>query len=120
MTSLNWIAQILLAAVFLSIGFSKIFAFQRHEGARNWPNWRGTGLGRQAAYAIALVEIVGALGLVVPVKIWRPDFLPLLAAVVLSLLTLAAIVYQARRKEHAAPVVALFLLTLLVIVGQLR
>jgi uncharacterized membrane protein YphA (DoxX/SURF4 family) len=120
MTSLDWIAQILLAAVFLWVGFSKFIAFQRHEGAQNWPDWRGAGLGRKAAYSIAVVEIMGALGLVVPVKIWRPDFLPLLAAAVLSLLSLAAIVHQTRRKQHAAPLVALFLLTLLVIVGQLR
>jgi len=48
-----------------------------------------------------------------------PEFLPLLAASGLALLMTAAGIYHDLRRESAAPVVALFLLALFVIVGHL-
>jgi uncharacterized membrane protein YphA (DoxX/SURF4 family) len=119
MNGLEQIAQILLVGIFLFAGLSKIFAFQKEPQVQAGPNWRGNGLPRGVAYAIAVVEIAGALGLVVPLRFWQSDMLPRLAAAGLALLTLAIYFYYVRRKEPAAaPMMALFLLTLLVIVGR--
>ena len=68
--------------------------------------------------AIALVELTGALALIVPFNLWQPGILPLLGAAGLALLTLCACIYHLRRHESAAPIVALFLLTLFVIIGR--
>jgi uncharacterized membrane protein len=70
------------------------------------------------AYAIAFMEIAGALGLVAPLVLWQTDLLPGLAAIGLSILTLAVSIYHVRHKEPAAPMLALFCLTLLVLVGR--
>lgn len=119
MNGLEQIAQILLVGIFLFAGLSKIFAFQKEPQVQAGPSLRGNGLSRGVAYAIALTEIAGALGLVVPLSFWQPDLLPRLAAGGIALLTLAAYIYYVRRKEpSAAPMMALFLLTLLVIVGR--
>jgi hypothetical protein len=68
---------------------------------------------------VAFLEIAGALALVVPLNAWQPDMLARLAAVGLALMTLAVCLYRVRRKEPAAPVMALFLLTVFVIIGRL-
>jgi uncharacterized membrane protein len=70
------------------------------------------------AYAIAIMEIAGALGLVLPLVLRQTDLLPGLAAVGLAILTLAVSIYYVRHKKPAAPMLALFCLTLLVIVGR--
>jgi uncharacterized membrane protein YphA (DoxX/SURF4 family) len=118
MNSLERIAELLLVGIFLFAGLSKIFAFQRQPQVQAGPSWRGSGLPRGVAFSIALMEIAGALGLVVPLHLWQPDLIPQLAAAGLALLTLAAFAYHVRRREPAAPLMALFLLTLLVIVGR--
>jgi uncharacterized membrane protein YphA (DoxX/SURF4 family) len=119
MNTLLWIAQILLACVFFYAGFSKIFAFRRQKAvAPTEPRFDGVGLPHELAAAIALFEIAAALGLVLPVDLWQPDFLPRVAAAGCAILALVACVYHVRRKEHTAPIVALFLLALFVIVGR--
>jgi len=72
----------------------------------------------ELAAAIALLEIVGALGLVIPVDLWPPNVLVLLAAGGLALLAVAVGIYQARRHEHTTPIVTMFLLAVFVIVGR--
>lgn len=76
------------------------------------------GLPYELALVIGVAEIVGALALVVPVDLWPPDILPRLAAATLGLLTVAGGIYHQRRRESAAPNVALFLLALFVIVAR--
>jgi uncharacterized membrane protein YphA (DoxX/SURF4 family) len=118
MTGLERFAQILVVGIFLFAGLSKIFAFRREPQAEGGPSWRGDGFPRKVACGIALIEIAGALGLLVPFGLWQSDMLPRLAAAGLALLTLGVAIYHIRRKEPAAPMFALFLLTLLVIVGR--
>lgn len=118
MNSLDWFARYLLAGIFLFAGISKFFVLEWFKGARRTELSDGTvELTRRAAFAIAVVEISGALALVVPIQFWTPGMLPRLAAAGLALLTLAACIYRQRRNEFAAPVVALFLLALFVMIG---
>jgi uncharacterized membrane protein YphA (DoxX/SURF4 family) len=119
MDGLLWIAQILLAGVFLFTGVSKVLAnaeVLKAVGSSSNGGW--IGLSRVQAALIGLLEIVGALGVVVPVDLWPPNVLLRLAAAGLALLMVFAGIYHLRRHETAAPTVALFLLALFVIVGR--
>jgi hypothetical protein len=119
MNRLDWIAQILMAALFLFAGISRIVYFGRKTRAvQTAPGWRTTELPQGWSLAIALLEIAGAVALFVPFNAWQPDVLPVLAATGLALLTLSICIYRVSRKEPAAPVTALFLLTLFVLIGH--
>jgi hypothetical protein len=120
MNKLDWIAQILLACVFLFDGFRRVLVyFRKADPELAGPRANVTAMPFAAACAIALAEICGALGLVAPIHLWRPEVLPMMAAVGLALLTAVAALYRARRNEPSAQVVALFLLAVFVIVGGL-
>jgi hypothetical protein len=119
MNSLDWFAQIVLAGIFLFAGVGKILIFQGNTRAGLTGLSRRTlGLTRGTVYAIALVEISGALVLLQPLHFWRSLDIQLVAATGLALLALGASIYHLRRKEFAEPVIALFLLALLVMVGH--
>jgi hypothetical protein len=118
MNSLDWFAQVLLAAIFLVAGLSKVFAFQWETAMKSGPSLRCIGVPRTPSLLLALLEIALALVLIVPLNIWQPEILPSLAAAGLGMLTLFVALYRFRRNEHASPMIALFLLTLFVIVGR--
>jgi uncharacterized membrane protein YphA (DoxX/SURF4 family) len=120
MDNLVWIVQYLLAAVFLIAGICKIFSIsQRRVWLQDGPGCEPRGLSHKTACSIACVEIAGALALVLPFRLGQQESLPLLAAAGFALLTVAAAIYHARRREPAAPALALFLLALFVIVGHI-
>jgi len=115
MNNLDWFAQILLACVFLLAGFRTILGSQWRTKAPLTGS--SDGLPQNLAFAVAVLEIAGALALIVPVNLWQPDVVPRLAAAGLALLSLAVFTYL-RRKEQAVPVMALFLLALFVVVAR--
>ncbi|MGD0730842.1 MAG: DoxX family protein [Terracidiphilus sp.] len=119
MNTLLWIAQMLLAGMFLFAGFSKLFAFAGQN--RDWQTrsiFGGGGMPRWLAAAIALLEIAGAVCVLLPFDLWPPDIFLRMATAVLALLAIIALICHGRRKEPAAPIVALFLLAMFVIVGR--
>jgi uncharacterized membrane protein YphA (DoxX/SURF4 family) len=124
MNMLIWSGQIVLAAVFLVAGFSKLFAYHRliktiEVRRKTAPIDIPAGQGR----LIGLLEIVGAIGVVMPASMTPATLAPnhrliLLAAAFLGVLMVAASIYHFRRRESAAPAIAAFLLALFVIVGR--
>ena len=124
MNTLLWIAQILLAAIFLVTGVSKLLAYEKvMEKVQARFNGRPAGVSRGLAAFIGLAEIAGALGVVMPAALTPATLLPAhllvrLAAGGLALVMVLAGIYHLRRQEEAAPDVALFLLALFVIVGR--
>jgi hypothetical protein len=119
MDGMVWIAQFVLAGVLLYAGFSTIFASeQRAKAMKALPNCTGFGLRRGWAVAIAVIEIAGALCMLVPVGLWLPNTALLLVASVLASLMLAASIYQALRREPPAPSMVMFLVALFVIVER--
>ena len=118
-SDLVWDLQLLLSAVFLIAGVSRILALGRQvDVPAIRPGMRLSGLSPQATLAVAILEIAGAVAVVLPMNSWPPYLLPLLAAAGLALLTVAAMIHQTRRHEPAAPTVALFLLALSVVFGR--
>ena len=115
MNGLLWFVQISLAAIFLYSGLSKIFAYERQtKSLRFRPAVGNVGL----AAALGLLEIAAALAIVVPVDLWPPAILPRVAAAVLAVIAVAAARYHARRQGPAAPIMALFFMALLVVLGR--
>ena len=118
MNALLWIAQVLIAGIFLVTGFGKLLAYDRVVEAVESHKGRPVRLSRGAAYIAAIAEIAGAIGLLVPGHFNIPYDVILCAAAWLALLMVIAGLYHIRRKESAAPNVALFLLALFIIVGR--
>ena len=107
--------------MFLFRGVSKLLAYEELVKA---PEMRGkakgVGMSQGLASIVGLLELAGAVGVVLPVDPWPPNILLRLAAAGLALLMVVAGIYHIRRQETAAPSVTLFLLALFVIIGRSR
>jgi hypothetical protein len=123
MNGLLWIAQLVLAGVFLFTGATKLFAYEKLVKTLESRSKSGrAGMSRGQAVVIGLLEIAGGVGVLTPSDLVSAD-LPahlfiLLAAGGLALLMVAAGIYHLRRLESAAPAVSLFLLAVFVIFGR--
>ncbi|MGF9976960.1 DoxX family protein [Viridibacillus arvi] len=113
MNIILWIIQILLALLFITVGSKKAFqtdkAKESMDWAKNVPNSR--------IIAIGIVEILGAIGLVLP---WALDIAPILtpiAAVGLALTMIVAAILHAKLKENKAVVVNIIILVLISLVA---
>ncbi len=124
MNGLIWIGQIALATVFLIAGATKLFGYEKLvKTLEGLPRWKTIEMSRGPAVLIGLLEIAGAIGVIMPAALTpgmlAPDYLLVrLAASGLALLMIGASIYHIRRKEPSAPSIATFLLALFVIVGR--
>jgi uncharacterized membrane protein YphA (DoxX/SURF4 family) len=121
MNTFLWMSQMCLAGIFLYAGAMNLLAFQK-QGLRpeSGPSFQCIGVPAFAACAIGFAEILGAVGLLVPLGSQEPYLVAQVSAGALALLMLAACVHHARRKEQTAPIVALFFLAIFVIVGRMH
>jgi uncharacterized membrane protein YphA (DoxX/SURF4 family) len=94
------VAQILLAIVFLVVGSAKAFGYERFS-ARPGGAW-ARDLGRTRVRVIGLLEIAGALGLIVPVVTGILPWLTPLAAACLTATMVGAAALHLRRRETRA------------------
>ena len=118
MTIVLWIVQVLLALAFIMAGFMK--AFQPIEKLRERMSWArhvAPGLVR----LIGTLEVLGALGLILPVATHILPWLTPVAALGLVLTMIVAAVVHLRLKEasHAGIPLVLLLLSLFVAIGYL-
>lgn len=119
MNTLLWIVQLLMAGVFIFAGIGKLLAYDELIKAVEARSKGGKiGMSRSQAGLVGLLEILGAVGLILPIDIWPPHILVRAAAAALALLMVVAGIYHLRRQESAAPDVVLFLMGLFVIVGR--
>ena len=117
MNTVLWIAQILLAGLFLITGLTKLTQ-PRLKMAAGPMRWAADATDRQFR-AIGLLEVLGALGLILPGALGIATGLLPLAAIGLALTMVGAIATHVRYKEVdrvAVPVVVLGL-ALFVAVG---
>jgi uncharacterized membrane protein YphA (DoxX/SURF4 family) len=114
MNIVAWILQIVLAVAFLAAGGMKL--------ARPKPALVSAGMGYAEDYTdsniklIGAIEVIGAIGLIVP---WLTGIAPILtpiAAVGLALVMAGAVVVHIRRKEQFVPPLVLGVLALVVAV----
>lgn len=92
-----WIAQVLLAAIFLLAGVMKVFQSERAKA--NWPWVKDVPKG--LVIFIGLCDLLGGLGVILP---WLTGILPWLtpvAAAGLALIMIFAIVFHVSRRESS-------------------
>jgi len=114
-----WIVTGLLAAVFLFAGAAKLTrnATTLHAGGMTFVE----DLSRPAVKGIGALEVVAALGLILPGLTGIVPVLVPLSALALGAVMVGAIVVHIRRNEYAklAPILALLALSLFVAFGRL-
>ena len=114
MDVVSWILQVVLALAFLAAGGMKL--------VRPRPALVGSGMGYaedfsdSALKGIGAVEVLGALGLVLPWLLGIAPILTPLAALGLALVMAGAVVVHVRRKEPFVPPLVLGVLSLVVAV----
>jgi uncharacterized membrane protein len=110
--------QVLLGLVFLAAGGTKL-AQPKEKLAKNNMAWAGD-FSQGAVHLIGALEVLGALGLVLPALTGVLPWLTPLAAVGLALLMAGAVYTHLRREEGSAivPPAVLLLLVALVAVGR--
>jgi uncharacterized membrane protein YphA (DoxX/SURF4 family) len=113
-----WIAQGLLAAIFLATGLTKLTQprAKMAAGPMGWAEDVSDGQFR----TVGLLEVLGAIGLIVPAALGVAPLLTPLAAVGLAMTMVGAIVTHLRLGEtnRIAPAVVLLVLALVVAVAS--
>jgi uncharacterized membrane protein len=92
---LLWIGQILLALAFLGVGYSHTLRFEQMS-TRPGMTWLAA-VGRDRMRIIGILEILGAIGLILPAATGILPWLTPTAASALAVLMVLAIVLHARR-----------------------
>ncbi len=112
-----WIVQILLALAFLAAGIMKVSQpLATLEKNMGWVRSVGTG----GVRAIGTVEILGAIGLILPAVFHVLTWLVPVAAIGFVLTMIGALILHVRRNEYPnlAPVIVLLLLAAFVVWGR--
>ncbi len=112
-----WIAQGLLAAMYLMAGTMKTFMTPRAKETLTWAKERPDGFVR----FVGTSELLGALGLILPLITGILPWLTALAAVGLSLIQILAIstVHLPKREYNVLPVnLVLLALSVFVVYGR--
>jgi uncharacterized membrane protein YphA (DoxX/SURF4 family) len=119
MNTVLWIVQLIMAGVFIFTGASKVLAYdQPKKVVEARSKGKPIGIARGLAAQVGLLEIVGGIGLILPMDLFPPHLIVLSAAGCLGLLMIFAAIYHVRRQDSAVPDVVLFLMALLVLVGR--
>jgi hypothetical protein len=118
MNTLLWIAQFILAGIFLFTAAGKLFAYEKVVNVVSNRKGHPVTLSHREAVMLAFVEILGAIGVLAPGRLQPQYQVTLAASALLGLLMVGGSIYHIRRGESAAPNVALFLLALFIIVGR--
>ncbi len=100
-----WIVNALLALVFLAAGLNKV-ARPREVLAQSGMAW-ALDLSGGSVKAIGALEVVGAIGLIVPLLTGIASWLVVAAAIGLAVVMAGAIVVHVRRHESAVPAIIL-------------
>ena len=95
MDTILWIAQVVLAVLFLLFGVTHLM---RRDTMRERVPWMWA-VPREALAVIGLLEILAAIGLVLPAMTRIQPWLTPLAALCLAVLMVFAIVFHIRRSE---------------------
>jgi uncharacterized membrane protein YphA (DoxX/SURF4 family) len=92
---LLWIGQILLALAFLGVGYGHVLRFEQMS-TRPGMTWLAA-VGPDRMRIVGILEILGAIGLILPAATRVLSWLTPVAATALAVLMVLAIVLHARR-----------------------
>ncbi|MFE4824828.1 DoxX family protein [Streptomyces sp. NPDC056704] len=112
-----WIIAALLAAAFLFSGLFKLaLSHEKYTAAQDW----AAGAPRWAPHAIGALEVLGAIGVVLPAMVNIAPVLVPLAATGLALVMAGAVTVHLRRGElpALAPSAVLLILAAIVAYGR--
>ena len=98
-----WIGQILLALAFLGVGYGHTLRFEQMS-TRPGMTWLGA-VGRDRMRVIGILEILGAIGLILPAATGFLPWLTPVAATALTVLMVLAIVLHARRPDEGRNII---------------
>ncbi|HLQ39726.1 MAG TPA: DoxX family protein [Tetragenococcus sp.] len=112
-----WILQILLALLFLNSGYSKTFQYSKKEAELKQMDHLESG---NLIKFIGTMEILGALGLILPKALNILPFLTMWAAIGLSIVMLGAMFTHLRFKEYQNFIFTTVILILLIIIAVFR
>jgi uncharacterized membrane protein len=116
MNGLEWVFSAVLALVFLIVGVVHAF---RYEVARKLLPWAAD-VPRTLVRLIGIVEILGAVGLILPVATGIYPWLTTVAAIALAILMFMATQFHLRRHENSEAALSLMLLVFLAFVAYVR
>jgi uncharacterized membrane protein YphA (DoxX/SURF4 family) len=114
-----WVLQVLVALAFLAAGFGHIRSYDQ-MASQPGSNWV-TAVGRDRLRIIGALEVLGAIGLVLPALTGILPWLVATAAAALALLMLLAAVFHVRRPGEGRNIAVnsvLGLLALAVAIGR--
>lgn len=103
-----WVAQGILAAVFVMAGSMKAIAYPTAKETMAWVS----ALPKSRVQLIGVMEMLGAIGVIVPRATGILPWLTPLAAAGLALVMLLALVFHVRRQEYKEAVGNVFLMAL--------
>ncbi len=116
MNGLTWVFSIILALVFLITGVLKAVFYRKARSMFSW----ASDVPRWLVQFIGVLEILGALGLILPVATGIYPFLTPYAAAGLAILMLSAGTFHAQRRERDAVPVNVLLMLLAAFVAYSR
>jgi uncharacterized membrane protein len=110
-----WAAQVVLAFAFVAAGGMKVYAYEKYKAlsGKNRPMEITRGL----VMFIGIAELLGAIGIILPMAANVAPLLSPIAAVGLAIIMLA-VFYHVRRRESPAAAAGLLLFAIFVAVGR--
>ena len=105
MDTVIWIAQVLLGIAFVLAGVNHALNYARASQQMAWM----AAVGPERLRVIGTLEILGGIGVLVPLLTGALPWLAPLAAALLALIMVFAIIFHARRGERAAIAINLVL-----------
>ena len=112
-----WVVQILLALAFAAAGFMKVSQpLEKLSVRMGWVH----SVGERGVRTIGILEILGAIGLILPIALHILPWLTPIAAIGLVLTMIGAAILHVRRNEMAgvAPTIVLLLLAAFIVWGR--
>lgn len=111
-----WIVAGLLALVFLAVGIAKVVVPKDKQYEKGMKYVEDLRSGQ--VKGIGVVEVLGAIGLIVPAFVAPLAWLVPVAALGLAVIMVGAVVTHVRRKEPFLPPLVLGVAALFVVVGR--
>jgi DoxX-like family len=100
---LLWIGQVVLAIAFVAVGYAHAFRFEQ-TAERPATRWMAA-VGRDNMRVIGILEMLGAVGLILPAATGVLPWLAPLAGALLAILMLSALIFHVRRPGEAQNIV---------------